>query len=110
MIPDNLRSYLYSFYKHFKCGKFSRANSKKTPRKQQDAHVCLYESKTIRDINTKLSEDDNELWPSMLSQFVTYISISTGITSYRAHKKRILMANIYGVEQLSKALSIIDFL
>ena len=74
-----------------------------TLRKQQDANVCHYKSQTIRDRNTKLSEDDNELWQSMLSQFVTYIS-------YRAHKKGILMANIYGVEQPYKALSIIDFL
>ena len=87
-----------------------RTNTEQTLHRQHDVHICYYKSKTIRDRYTKLSEDDDELWPSMLSQFVTYISISTGITSYRAHKKRILMANIYGVEQLSKALSIIDFL
>ena len=37
-----------------------------TPCKQQDAYICYYKSKTIRDKNTKLSEDDYELWPSTL--------------------------------------------
>ena len=58
MIPDSLRLYLYSsveFFSH-KYG----ANTEQTLSKQQDADVCYYKSKTIRDINTKLSENDNE--------------------------------------------------
>ena len=56
-----------------------RANTEQTPSKQQDADVYYYKSKTIRDRNTKLTEDDNELWPSMSLKFVIHIFISTGV-------------------------------
>ena len=43
------------------------------------AHIFYYKSKTNKDINTKLTEYDNELWPSMLFKVGTYISINTGV-------------------------------
>merc|ERR1712240_694863 len=55
-----------------------RTNTAQTPHKQH-AYVRYYKSKTNRDINTKLTECNNELWPSMLLKAGIYISISTGI-------------------------------
>ena len=43
-----------------------------TPHKHR-AHIFYFKSKTNKDINTKLTEYDNEVWPSMLFKVGTLL-------------------------------------